>query len=521
MQAFTNQEISLLFASLSLLGAGLIFSFYGKSKLSALFIVIGSLGMAFFAAILSPWLQMWDEQFHALVARNMISDPFTPRLFPHEPIYSNHNDWAYTYIWLHKQPFFLWIMGLSVWAFGTNYLAVRLPSILLHALLSLITMRTGKLLFDQKTGALAAVFISVAQFPLELLSGTYATDHNDFFFLFLISASIWAFVEYRFYNKTRFILLSGMFIGFAVLTKWLTGLLLFSGWGLMLLIFHDERRSLEKWKDIVIAALIATVIFLPWQLYTLLAFPIESNYEFAYNTRHFFEVIEKHGGDLWYHYNAIFMLYGKPDLIPVFAIASMILMLFTSKDRKVSMVLFVMVFVIYLFYTIAKTKMLAFCLPVAMIVFISFANSMLFVFHLIQRKIKFGKYPAFLLLLIAVVGLSYIFLNINLIIDNNRDDNPDEVLWRKTKQAKQQYIIDNLDVLSEEKSLIFCDWPWGHIALMFYTGNEAHTFIPQEWELMNMGRSGQKVIVISRNKRPDNAKPIPNITFIQYDYYKQ
>lgn len=518
MYSYSLQEISLLAISVSLLLAGLILVFREHNIAGLISFFAGSIGMALFTALLVPYLQVWDEQFHACVARNMASNPLIPRLFPHNPIYSDYTDWGYSYIWLHKQPFFLWLMSLSIKLFGVNVLAVRLPSILLHGVLSLLCYRTGSLLFDKKTAAIATVFISLAQYPLGLISGAYATDHNDFIFLFLVSASLWAFTEYQHSNKLKYVILIGVFSGFAILTKWLSGLLVFSGWGMILLIFRTERLSVQKWKDLILAGLIAVAISLPWQLYVLLKFPIESNFEYAFNSRHFFEVIENHGGDVWYHYDALFMLYGKPDIIPWLIMISLGWMIHSIPNKKTGTALLINVGIIYLFFTLAKTKMEAFCLPVMMIIFISIANVLVQIIHLIPDKLPYRKHFCTLFLVISVGGLSYIFLNFDLITEKHRSKEKGLVIWRKTLTDQERFILTNKEILSQDSTIIYCDWPKGNIRLMFYTGNEAHNFIPQDWELINTSKKGGKAIIITRTPHPYSNKNLKGLHFLQYNF---
>jgi 4-amino-4-deoxy-L-arabinose transferase-like glycosyltransferase len=83
-------------------------------------------------ANLDHFLILWDEQYHALVAKNMLKNPFKPTLYPVELLDYDYRNWSANYIWLHKQPLFLWQIALSLKIFGTTELAVRLPSILLH-----------------------------------------------------------------------------------------------------------------------------------------------------------------------------------------------------------------------------------------------------------------------------------------------------------------------------------------------------------------------------------------------------
>ena len=44
-------------------------------------------------------------------------------IFPYK-----YQDWTSNHVWLHKQPLPLWSMSASLWMFGINEIAVRLPA---------------------------------------------------------------------------------------------------------------------------------------------------------------------------------------------------------------------------------------------------------------------------------------------------------------------------------------------------------------------------------------------------------
>jgi 4-amino-4-deoxy-L-arabinose transferase-like glycosyltransferase len=115
-----------------------------KYKTSGVFLlVIGSMSLRIWAAQLDPFLNMWDEQFHALVAKNLSENFLYPVLLPDLEPYNSLNSWTIGHIWLHKQPFFLWLMALSIKLFGATEFAVRFPSILLgtFSILAFVSFR--------------------------------------------------------------------------------------------------------------------------------------------------------------------------------------------------------------------------------------------------------------------------------------------------------------------------------------------------------------------------------------------
>src|SRR3954464_6835379 len=97
----------------------------GHEKAALMILFIGALFIRFFVAYLDPFLNPWDERFHALVARNMMDHPFSPMLVKDNLLWYDHTNWCGNHIWLHKQPLFLWQMALSMKIFGVSEFAIR------------------------------------------------------------------------------------------------------------------------------------------------------------------------------------------------------------------------------------------------------------------------------------------------------------------------------------------------------------------------------------------------------------
>ena len=57
-----------------------------------------------FMAHIDPFLHNWDERFHAIVAENMMKQPFKPMLYSQTFINYDPNSWCCNTVWLHKQP---------------------------------------------------------------------------------------------------------------------------------------------------------------------------------------------------------------------------------------------------------------------------------------------------------------------------------------------------------------------------------------------------------------------------------
>jgi hypothetical protein len=150
-------------------------------------LTVFSLASAF--ALFSPYLYRWDEQFHALVGKNLAAKPFHPRLIDLDPSLWHPEGWANSQTWLHKQPLFLYQIAVAVKFLGATAYAVRLPSILLHVAGTLVLYDMGKMMLNRNLGFLAALIFSVSAFPLGLLSGRIGTDHNDSVFMIYVLLS--------------------------------------------------------------------------------------------------------------------------------------------------------------------------------------------------------------------------------------------------------------------------------------------------------------------------------------------
>ena len=345
-------EIStLLLVSLSL-GAW----YRGRAALAVGILMGAAFLLRLLMAGLDPFLHDWDERFHAVVARNMLAHPLQPmlRAVPLRPY--DYTKWCCNHIWLHKQPLFLWQMALSMKLFGVNEVAMRLPSVLLSSLLIWPVYRLGCLIFqDPLTGYLGALLVTFAYYQLELVSGAQGMDHNDVAFLVYVTASIWAYYEYRSSPRPwRWLVAVGLLAGAAVLCKWLTGLLVYGGWGLDMLLRLRQRRLLPELGRLLASLGIAVAVLLPWQLFSAWRYPLESAFERTYNARHFTEVLEGQGHPWFYHFDMLSVHYGW---LLVGCIALGIGLALRPPTARTTLPILALIAGVYAFFTLAATKM--------------------------------------------------------------------------------------------------------------------------------------------------------------------
>ncbi len=489
---------SLFFCSSWLLILLSVVLFLKKKKRLALFLLLlGNLMLGFFMGILDNYVNIWDEQYHMLVAKNMMDHPFTPVLFKNTVLKYSYENWVGNHIWLHKQPLFLWQMALSMKIFGVTPLAGRIPSILMHALMVPLVYRIGKnMTGSSRIGYYAAFLFTVSYYILDMVSGYRCTDHNDMAFLFYTTASIWAWTEYMTKKSWKWSVLIGLFAGAAVLNKWLPGLLVFGGWGLAILINATDRNQLKSYLHLTLALAVSVLVFLPWQIYTFIIFPQEANYEYNLNVLHFTVPIENHVGDWKYYFENIGVLYGTGDLTPWVLLLGFILLLFYIQDKRYRIFAFASVVAVYGFYTLAATKMLSFPLLVSVFAFLSFAV----VLEKLQQALdKITARPkvigiAMALILVLFGWFSFNIKSIEYIHFTDWISRPQRVNELKlydyltSQQPDTAYTYFNMPNMSE-------------VPFMFHKGiHAAYSYFPNQDQYVDLKKKKVKFVIVDNNQ---------------------
>lgn len=465
---------------------GLYLFFVRKSYGSALtLLVLSSFLLRLLLASADPFLHLWDERYHALVAKHLMDFPLKPmmRLDPVLPF--DRELWCCGHVWVHKQPLFLWQMALSMKVFGVNELALRLPSVVMGTISTYLIFDTAKRWTKETTVAFIAAFLfTFSAYNMELISGRFSLDHNDLAFGFYVTASIWAFVSYLdSKSPIRWAVAVGLFVGCAILNKWLTGLLVFGGWGLYTILDPASRGDLRKWRDLAVAMVVACLVFLPWQLYILWEFPVESGIMFAHNRRHIFEVLENRGGSVWYYLNFLQEIYR--DLFIPFLVIGIPLLLKRKGVRTLTISLLAMVLVIYLFFSlVVQTKMTAFTYPVHAIVWIVIAYGLYVSCSSLSSRSKFERTHIF----VAALLLGSLYnLDLPLLIGDRSPANQ-----KRNDRIHNTEIYRKLDATSLEGRIIINVKSLADTELMFYQDLNAYHWYPTEQQMDSLSNLGYK-----------------------------
>jgi 4-amino-4-deoxy-L-arabinose transferase-like glycosyltransferase len=447
----------LFYCSVVIALVSIFLKFREKDKAAIITLFLSAIFLRVFMAHLDPFLHEWDERFHALVARNFLDNPLLPKLRVNPIVPYDYKTWCCNYVWLHKQPLFLWQMAISMKIFGITEFAIRYPSVLLGSLMVLLTYRIGFLASRNKNvGYIAAILFCFSYYHLELLSGFFGMDHNDISFNFYVLASIWAYSEYINKRTLKWAIVIGIFAGFAILNKWLVGLLVYAPWGINILLSIKNRETRKQILQILLSIIVCAIIFMPWQIYIFQQFPIEARYEFEFNSKHLIEAVEGHQGTNAFYWDYFDIYFGQVQWIFIFP--GIIGLFISSKSNKklVSGLFVAFLFVFTFFSFIAPTKVYAYFMIVVPLGYI-------FMAYFIEKALQIRYIPK-IFFPVALIIIAIEVLQFDKIQDARKADNQE----RETKIYHTKIFKNLKKVIPPNVLLVNNTRAFEDIDLMFY-----------------------------------------------------
>lgn len=477
----------------ALLSAGVLVAFAvwqawkGRTKTSVVLLTVAAFILRCFAATLDPFLNQWDECFHAQVAKRMLDDPFTPRLFA-PGVLPATDAWTRSGLWLHKPPLFLWQMSASLAVFGLEPWAVRIPSMMWLTALVPVVHRMGCLLANSRVGWIAALWATCSYYLMELTAGAVTTDHNDAVFIATVTCSWWVLLELWNDGRLRWALLAGLFAGCAILTKVFVGLVVFLPWTLAILLWRERNA----WRALVSGAGVAIGICALWFGTLAVRFPEALAAQFAFDTGHLGAVVEGHTGGADFHFNAINTLMAPFTwwlVVPAYA-----WLVYRTKRNVHRLFLAVLFVAIHLVFAWADTKMTSFTMVLFPLYLIALGSALVAVTEtLIVEHYRKG------LLFVLVVVLAVYSLKLEVIQHRHTLASPP-----KPHQQWRQQQIEALPVLEKlaerikgaPKAVVYHVPALHHIQFMFATGVEATDQLPQAADVARLRAQGYTVYAL-------------------------
>lgn len=343
----------------------------------------------------------WDEAIYAKVSRNVVETGDYLTL-----TWKNGNPW------FEKPPLGFWLQAISIQALGESSFAVRLPSALFGLATIYLVYFFVKRNFGQFAGYVGALsLVTTTQYllytryaMLDVTLGFFITLSVILYFYALRKETIWFWVG------------SGISIGLGVMTKGILGFLPLGIIGIheLILIFRKERSLtldlLKKYFSLVLAAL---VIFLPWHIAMYAKYGkdfINSYLLYHVFTRATQGIEDK--GQPWYWYFIVLKVSMRLWFIALLAAFPYTLYAW-YKGNKNAKLYSIWALVIFVFYSIAKSKVVWYIVPLYPVLAIIIGYALGNIFEKIKVLFSWNiqNYLKPLVLFTAtVVSLFYLFL---------------------------------------------------------------------------------------------------------------
>lgn len=503
---FNDRDLIFLVTGLVSACASVILFMRGKVALAGVTIILAGFVLRLWMAFIDPFVNIWDEQYHALVAKNLAEHFFTPTLVDQPLQATDPAYWAYTHVWLHKPPLFLWQMALSIKMFGTTEWAIRIPSVLLSTLMIPAVFRMGKHLSGERTGYIAAVLVASSNILINVNSGFLNTDQNDGVFVSYICFSFWAWVEYIYAPRKRWIVLTGIFAGAAILTKWLPGAMVFGAWGIALITDKSMRTNLRSWLHLSLAVLVCALVAAPWFIYASQMWPESFSAAMMNYTGHFDDSMT-HGGSWWYHFSVLKEQNGT--LFICLFVTGALLIAADDVKRSVKWGMFFTIAVVFLFYSLVQARMPLFCLPLLPLL-------ILFAAHLLNRIAESGMYHRLrgAKFIAGAILLLLLISNVNTgRIEHYHTDRNVGDLFRPARIHNRAVFEKALNGIPENTVVFNCS-DWNAVPCMFYVNCTAFDKIPNEEQIAAAKEQQRPVYVFDDGQLPAYITSDPAVTVI-------
>lgn len=466
---------SILISVLALLTLSFYTFLKRRLNISVIILVIAACLLRCYVS-LDPYLHLWDERFHALVAKNLINHPLIPTLYDHPLLPFDYKAWNLNNIWLHKPPLPLWTMALSMKVFGVNEFVMRLPSILISTISVFLTYFIGKNFFNYKVGWLAGFFQCINGFVVEMTGGRYSTDHIDVFFSFFIELAVAFAILQKEKGKNIFLFLFALALACAIYSKWLPALIVVPIWWLL----NSERGMfLRSSIQVVVTLLIVLALVLAWQLYIFHTFPKEAAWESHFNWLHITTAIEGHRGPWYFHLARAIISWNEFIWL---AFIWLMWKTYQTHFPRQNLALILWITVPYLFFSIVKTKMGGYVFFIGPAMFIVLSSFWWFVYEtaITRRGWRILKH----VFLIAIIILS-----IRYSVERIKPFKIDQ-----ERSAATRTIKNLLSQIANPKTVFFNTQY--HISIMFYTPFIAYDWMPSSEQIKSVEEQGYDVVII-------------------------
>lgn len=284
-------------------------------RLSIMFLALCA-GLLRGSASLDADLHEWDERYHALVAKHLVEHPLRPTLYDDPRLPHEEGSWSFGHVWLNKPPLPLWAMAVSISAFGTEPWAVRLPSVLLSMLATVLLYQLARERVSRDVALWASVLFAINGHLIELASGSTSNDHPDTFLVCMVLAALHAASRAALRNSLLWAALGGALGGLAFMSKMWPALLV----PVVAIGFLFAQRTLALPRMLGLFAVLMVMgllVAVPWFWYVHEQFPEVTAAASSAHWRHFAVGLEDHDRPWYYYVAQLPMIHGEAAPVAV------------------------------------------------------------------------------------------------------------------------------------------------------------------------------------------------------------
>lgn len=412
--------------------------FLKRSEFYFLIVAIISF-LLIFVGLGSTHLIPWDEAIYSRIARNILETGDFINLY-----------WKKGIIWFEKPPFAMWSMAISMKYLGVSSFATRLPSALFGFGTVLLTYKLGHKLY----GRLAAYFAG-----LSLVLGVTFLYYSraamiDVTTTFFVTAGIYVYFKLLEKNNKKLWFLTGLLIGFAVITKGVIGLIPLVIIGLSELFTRGKLKTIFSAKNlanygVLVAGLL--LVSVPWHLVMYLRYgeAFFQNYFIYHVISRATEAIEQKGQP-FYWYFIVMKVSMRIWFIPL--LLAVPLFLYKSLSRKPKYLVFTIWFVFtFLLFSSASSKIVWYILPIYPAASLMVGYIIQEIYNWLATKIHHLDDKVFEFLAIFVVtvfALMYFFYNRHLVYTGDLTGSQAAMLQLKDKELGTEDVVyvDRIDL---------------------------------------------------------------------------
>jgi len=293
------------------------------------------------------------------------------------------NPWAFgdVTLWIGKPPLNMWLMSLAYQFLGVSNFSSRLVSAAFGSLSLVLIFYLGKKLYNGYVGFLSAVVL-----------GTFTTFYifarramTDVPLVFFIMASLYFLVLTEKTQKSnRYLALSGLFFGLALLTKQLEALLI-PLIAIAYLIATNRSIRFLFTKRFALFWGVGILILSPWLIYMTTSFSSEfwQSYLIFSGLNRTFSPLEGHQEGYLFYFSYLVNNERLWVILLPFAVGLCVFKAVVKK-AKADTLLILWIVIVFLIFTFAQTKLYWYILPV----FPAFAISISSLLYQILKKFK-------------------------------------------------------------------------------------------------------------------------------------